>query len=204
MVQDLQQHQALFYKWDRHLTGWCWDKASRILLELWHRWLHRSGRYHWKRVFETKRHHFRLVRERDELWLFSHMSPLTEPLVTYYRNRRASTSWAGIPGAIENHTAGLWHIVALQESVEFLQHLDCHDPFFCDTLSLMRRLVWQAHCRTRQRFQGEPTSQLTNHSRPSFPERDADELPDMENCQNAAHMLLEEVDRHDCLLLQWC
>ena len=28
----------------------------------------------------------------------------------------------GTPGAIENHIAGRWHVIALQESVEHLQH----------------------------------------------------------------------------------
>ena len=35
----------------------------------------------------------------------------------------------GSPGAIEDHIAGPWHIVALQESVEFLQHKDITRQF---------------------------------------------------------------------------
>ena len=44
----------------------------------------------------------------------------------------------GSPGTIQNHVAGRWHMVALQESAEFLEHEDTTLPVACGSLPRLR------------------------------------------------------------------
>ena len=57
---------------------------------------------------------------------------LTTTCLTSYANRGGSANpgpWRGKEGAIEKHIAVKWHVIALHEAIEYLQH-DCLTSHF--------------------------------------------------------------------------
>ena len=64
----------------------------------------------------------------------------------------------GEPGAIEKLIASKWHMIALQEAVEFLQHEYLTNHFYISHFAWLRCLVQQEHLQPRK------TCQLSLHA----------------------------------------